>query len=82
MVSDGTTLDFSVYHNKRKIATKNASFESSGCASAPVASTSGAGGSASKRPRASNRQMSHRPDPDYNEESGSEVGDNDSEMED
>ncbi|KAJ3468885.1 hypothetical protein MRS44_002950 [Fusarium solani] len=84
MVSDGTSLNFSVYHNKRKIATESASFESSGCASAGAASASasGAGGSASKPPRASNRQMGSRPDPDYNEESVSEEEDDDSEMED
>ncbi|EEU45996.1 uncharacterized protein NECHADRAFT_79049 [Fusarium vanettenii 77-13-4] len=79
MVSDGTSLDFSVYHNKRKIAAQSASFESSGCASAGAAS---AGGSASRPPRASNRQMGRRPDPDYNEESGSEEEDGDFEMED
>ncbi|KAJ4236000.1 hypothetical protein NW759_001086 [Fusarium solani] len=87
MVSDGTSLNFSVYHNKRKIATESASFESSGCASAGAASAgaasaSGAGGSVSKPPRASNRQMGSRPDPDYNEESVSEEEDDDSEMED
>ncbi|KAI8671215.1 hypothetical protein NCS57_00595700 [Fusarium keratoplasticum] len=82
MVSDGTSLNFSVYHNKRKIATESASFESSGCASAGAGSASGAGGSASKPPRASNRQMGHQPDPDYNEESGSEEEEEDFEMED
>lgn len=77
MVSDGTSLDFSVHHNKRKIATQSASFESSGCVSSASASASapGAGGSASKPPRASTRQMGRRPDPDYNEESGSEEED-------
>ncbi|KAI8720957.1 hypothetical protein NCS52_00541900 [Fusarium sp. LHS14.1] len=79
MVSDGTSLDLSVYYNKRKIASQSASFESSGCASAGAAS---AGGSASRPPRASNRQMGTRPDPDYNEESGSEEDDDDFEMED
>ncbi|KAL2694137.1 hypothetical protein Neosp_000709 [[Neocosmospora] mangrovei] len=79
MVSDGTSLDFSVCHNKRKIAARSASFESSGCASAGAAS---AGGSASRPARASNRQMGHQLDPDYNEESGSEVEDDDFEMED
>ncbi|KAL6356472.1 hypothetical protein LRP88_10069 [Fusarium phalaenopsidis] len=82
MVSDGTSLNLSIYHNKRKIATESASFESSGCASVGAASASGAGGSASKPPRASNRQMGRRPDPDYNEESGSEEEDDDFEMED
>ncbi|KAJ4323450.1 hypothetical protein N0V84_004322 [Fusarium piperis] len=73
MVSDGTSLEFSVHYNKRKIATQSASFESSGCVSAPAA----AGGSASKPPRASTRQMGRRPDPDYNEESEAEEEDDD-----
>ncbi|UPK90041.1 hypothetical protein LCI18_000976 [Fusarium solani-melongenae] len=76
MVSDGTSLNFSVHHNKRKIATESASFESSGCASAS------ASGSALKPPRVSNRQMGRRSDLDYNEESGREEEDDEFEMED
>ncbi|RSM02208.1 hypothetical protein CEP52_008083 [Fusarium oligoseptatum] len=82
MISNGTSLDFSVHYNNRKIATQSASFESSGCTSAGATSAPDAGGSESRPPRASNRQMGRRPDPDYNEESGGEEEDDDFELED
>ncbi|RSL70212.1 hypothetical protein CEP53_001940 [Fusarium sp. AF-6] len=82
MISNGTSLDFSVHYNNRKIATQSASFESSGCTSAGATSAPDAEGSESRPPRASNRQMGRRPDPDYNEESGGEEEDDDFEPED
>ncbi|KAM0434569.1 hypothetical protein ACHAPT_003666 [Fusarium lateritium] len=79
MVGDGTSLDFSVFHGKRRIGSQSASFESSARVP-PAAAAAPAGGSASKPPRVSTRQMGGRHDHDYAEESGTEDDDEEDEL--
>ncbi|KAJ3527025.1 hypothetical protein NM208_g10913 [Fusarium decemcellulare] len=64
MISDGPTLEFSVWHNKRRLGAQNVSFE--------TIDGSETQGSSALVPKSRTKQMSARPDPDYVEDSDSD----------
>ncbi|KAF5005551.1 hypothetical protein FDECE_8012 [Fusarium decemcellulare] len=64
MISDGSTLEFSVWHNKRRLGAQNVSFE--------TIDSSETQGSSALVPKFRTKQMSARTDPDYVEDSDSD----------